>query len=85
MRLKLAVRLILIATNNLLVFTNSATDPYSNLSDTAALNTNQFTIDAIIGSAKLRHRTLVFHCSGRASPRGPSVCPERGRPGERRV
>ncbi|MEY4387594.1 MAG: hypothetical protein RLY20_2877, partial [Verrucomicrobiota bacterium] len=48
---ELAVRLVLIANNNLLVYTNSATDPYSNTSPSSLLTENQSNIDTVIGSA----------------------------------
>ncbi len=46
---EVAVRLILIANNNTIVYTNSTTDPYSNT--TAALGQNQTNLDAAIGNA----------------------------------
>ncbi|MBE7517336.1 MAG: carboxypeptidase regulatory-like domain-containing protein [Chloracidobacterium sp.] len=45
----LSVRLILIANNNLIVYTNAATDPYTNTS--SDLNANQSNINSVIGSA----------------------------------
>ena len=48
---ELAVRLVLIANNNLIVYTNSATDPYSNTDGSAMLNQNQATLTSVIGSA----------------------------------
>jgi len=47
----LAVRLILVANNNLLIYTNSATDPYTNGSGSTMLGQNQSNIDTVIGSA----------------------------------
>ncbi|HRI27565.1 MAG TPA: M12 family metallo-peptidase [Chitinophagales bacterium] len=46
-----AVRLTLIANNNLIVYTNSSTDPYSNNDPGALLDEVQGNIDAVIGSA----------------------------------
>ena len=48
---ELAIRLVLVANNHLLVFTNAATDPFSNFDALAMLSQNQSTIDAIIGPA----------------------------------
>jgi hypothetical protein len=46
---EVAVRLVLIANNNTIIYTNAATDPYSN--STAALGQNQTNLDAVIGAA----------------------------------
>lgn len=48
---ELSIRLVLIANNNLLVYTNSATDPYTNGSGSTMLTENQNNITTIIGSA----------------------------------
>ncbi len=49
--LEVGVRLELIPNNDLLVYTNPTTDPFTNLSGGAMLSENQTTIDTIIGSA----------------------------------
>lgn len=46
-----SVRLTLVANNNLLVYTNSATDPYTNSNGSTMLGQNQTNITAVIGSA----------------------------------
>ena len=48
---ELSIRLTLVANNNLLIYTNSATDPYTNDDPNALLTQNQTTIDSRIGSA----------------------------------
>jgi Metallo-peptidase family M12/IPT/TIG domain/Secretion system C-terminal sorting domain len=48
---ELGVRLVLVANNNLLVFTNASTDPYTNTDGAAMLTQNQTKINAVIGSA----------------------------------
>ena len=48
----LAVRLKLVANNNLIIYTNAATDPFTNASSASASNSaNQTSLDATIGSA----------------------------------
>ena len=46
-----AIRMVLIANNDLIVYTNPATDPYTNGSGSAMLGQNQSNLDAVIGSA----------------------------------
>jgi len=46
-----AIRMILVANNNLVVYTNGATDPYTNSSGISMLGQNQSNVDAVIGSA----------------------------------
>ncbi len=48
---ELAIRLSLVANTNLLVYTNSATDPYTNNNAANLLNENQTNLDTIIGNA----------------------------------
>ena len=47
----LSVKMMMVANNNLLVYTNSATDPYANTNGGTMLGQNQTNIDNIIGSA----------------------------------
>jgi uncharacterized repeat protein (TIGR01451 family) len=48
---ELAIRLILVGNNNLIIFTNPNTDPYSNTSGSTMLSQNQTQLDSVIGSA----------------------------------
>jgi hypothetical protein len=48
---EVAVRLTLVASNSLIVYTNAATEPYSNGNPTSLLSQNQSNLDAVIGSA----------------------------------
>ncbi len=48
---EVAVRMVLIATNDLVVYTNGATDPYTNNDGFAMLAQNQTNLTAVIGSA----------------------------------
>jgi hypothetical protein len=48
---EVAIRMVLVANNDLLVYTNGATDPYTNFNGSAMLLENQANIDNVIGSA----------------------------------
>ncbi|MGJ8650554.1 MAG: reprolysin-like metallopeptidase [Opitutaceae bacterium] len=48
---ELSIRLQLVANNNLLIYTNAGTDPYTNNNDSALLDENQSNIDSVIGDA----------------------------------
>lgn len=48
---ELAIRLVLVANNDLIIYTNPSTDPYNNTSGSTMLNQNQTTLDSVIGSA----------------------------------
>ena len=48
---EVAVRMILVANNDLIVYTNSGTDPYSNNNGSAMLGQNQSNLDSVIQSA----------------------------------
>lgn len=48
---ELAIRMVTIANNNLLIYTDGATDPYTNNSGSTMLNENITNTDTVIGSA----------------------------------
>ena len=48
---EVSIRMVLVGNNDLIVFTNSSTDPYSNFDGVAMLGQNQATIDSLIGNA----------------------------------
>ena len=57
---EVAVRMILVANNDLIVYTNSGTDPYSNNNGSAMLGQNQSNLDSH-PKRPLRHRTRLQH------------------------
>jgi hypothetical protein len=48
---EVSVRMVLVANNDLIIYTNSSTDPYTNSSGSTMLSQNQSNLDAVIGSA----------------------------------
>lgn len=48
---EVAVRMVLVANNNLIIYTNPNTDPYTNNSGGTMLGQNQTNLDAVIGNA----------------------------------
>ena len=48
---EVAVRMVLVANNHLIIYTNAATDPYTNGNGVTMLGQNQSNLDAVIGNA----------------------------------
>ncbi len=48
---ELSVRLVLVANNSSLVYTNASTDPYTNGNESSLLSQNQSNVDTVIGNA----------------------------------
>ena len=48
---ELSIRMIMVANNNLIVYTNSSTDPFTNNNGSTMLSQNQTTCDNVIGSS----------------------------------
>ncbi len=48
---EVAIRMIMVANNNLLIYTNSSTDPYTNGNGSTMLSQNVSTCNSVIGSA----------------------------------
>jgi hypothetical protein len=61
---ELSVRMLLVANNNLLIYTNAATDPYTNGSPNTMIGQNQTNITTVIGSANYDIGHVVATNSG---------------------
>lgn len=48
---EVAVRMVLVANNNLIIYTNASTDPYTNTNGVTMLGQNQTNLDNVIGNA----------------------------------
>lgn len=70
---ELGLRLVLVANNNLVVFTNPATDGYTNNDGFILLDENQAKLDAVIGSANYDFGH-VFSTGGGGVAEFESVC-----------
>lgn len=48
---EVAVRMVLVANNDIIIYTNASTDPYTNTNGVTMLGQNQTNLDAVIGNA----------------------------------
>lgn len=73
-----AIRMNIIGNNNLIIYTNGATDPYPNFSGIQMLDSNQVNIDAVIGTANydIGH---VFSTGGGGIAQLQSPCSSTGK------
>jgi Metallo-peptidase family M12B Reprolysin-like/Secretion system C-terminal sorting domain len=72
---EVAIRLTLVSNNNLIVFTNATTDPFTQTAvNTALLNENQTAIDFYIGSGFYDIGHLVCTIDGGGLAQTPAVC-----------
>ena len=69
----LSVRMVLVANNDAIVYTNPATDPYTNVTNGAALTTNRTNLNNVVGSANYDIGHLVATGGGGIASLG-SVC-----------
>lgn len=71
--LEVAVRMVLVANNDQIIYTNAATDPYSNLDVFTMLGQNQTTLDAVIGAANydIGHAFCTYPYGGVANIGAP--------------
>jgi hypothetical protein len=70
----LAVRITLIANNNLIVYPNAATDPYSGTNPNTMLGQNQTNLNAVIGTANYDVGHVVSAANGGGVAFLQSVC-----------